>query len=83
MSITTDDLHAFHQFAQARLTSDGAESLQQLVDLWELDHPAPEVHSQNVGAVQAAVRDMENGDIGRPAERLVNELRAELSTRRG
>jgi hypothetical protein len=81
MAITTDDLQAFHRFAQERLTNDGAESLQELVDLWETEHPKPDAHAQNVAAVRAALRDMENGDQGRPAELLLEELRAELASR--
>jgi hypothetical protein len=82
MAITCDDLNEFHRFAEARLTSDGAENLHQLVDLWEIEHPAPGAHAENVAAVQAAIRDMENGDTGRPALEIVKELRAELADRR-
>jgi hypothetical protein len=81
MSITSDDLNAFHRFAQARLTTDGAESLQELVELWEVDHPAPALHAQNIAAVRAAIRDMEQGDTGQPAANAINELRAELADR--
>jgi hypothetical protein len=83
MAITIDDLHAFHRFAQARVASDGADSLHQLVDLWEIDHPMPEVHRNNVSAVQAAIRDMENGDAGRSAKDLIEELRIQLTCRDG
>ena len=82
MAITSDDLNAFHHFAEARLTSDGAESLQELVDIWEIEHPTPELHAQNVAAVRAAIRDMENGDTGRPAGKVLEELRTELAGRR-
>jgi hypothetical protein len=82
MAITSDDLNAFHYFAVATLASRGAESLQDLVDLWEIEHPAPELHKRNVAAVRAAIRDMENGDTGRPAGMLLEELRAELAARR-
>jgi hypothetical protein len=81
MAITKDDLDAFHQFAAARLTSGGADSLQELVDIWESEHPTPELRAENVAAVQAAIRDMQNGDTGRPAELVLQELRAELSGR--
>jgi hypothetical protein len=79
MAITKDDLDACHQFAEAKLASRGAESLYELVDIWEMEHRAPELRAQNVAAVQAAIRDMENGDIGRPAEKVVEELRSELA----
>ena len=81
MSITSDDLHAFQVFAEAQIAGGGAASLQELVDLWEMKHPALELHKQNVSAVRAAIRDMENGDKGRPAGRLLDELRAELASR--
>jgi hypothetical protein len=82
MSITTDDLDAFHQFAQSIVASDGADSLRELIDLWEIEHPAPKLYAQNVAAVRAAIRDMENGDSGRPAKLVIDEIRAELAGRR-
>jgi len=81
MAITNDDLNAFHHFAQVALATRGADSLQELVALWELDHPAPQMHAENLVAVRAAIRDMENGDKGRPARLVVDELRAELAAR--
>ena len=82
MAITIDDLNAFHHFAEATLAGRGAESLQELVDIWEIEHPAPKLHTENVAAVRAAIRDMENGDAGRPAGIVVDEVRAELAARR-
>lgn len=82
MAVTKDDLNAFHQFAEARLSSRGAESLYELVEIWETEHVSQDVHARNVAAVRAAIRDMENGDRGRPAERVVDELRSELAARR-
>jgi hypothetical protein len=38
--------------------------------------------AQNVAAVQAAIRDMENGDAGRPATAVIEELREELAGQR-
>jgi hypothetical protein len=83
MAITKEVLNAFHQFAEDWLANRGAESLQELVDMWELEHPTPELHQQNVAAVQAAIRDMENGDRGRPATKVVQELRTEFAARHG
>jgi hypothetical protein len=81
MSITNDDLNAFYQFAEAILARHGAESLQELVDFWESE-PEPALWAQDIAAVRAAVRDMENGDRGRPAETVVEELRSEFGHRR-
>ena len=82
MAVTHDDLDAFRQFAEAKLASRGAESLQELFDIWEIEHPTPELHSQDVSAVRAAIRDMENGDAGRPAARVLQELRSEFAGQR-
>jgi hypothetical protein len=82
MSITNDDLNAFHDFAQATLASRGAESIQELVDIWEAQHPTSQRHSTDVAAVRAAIRDMQSGDTGRPAEKLIEELRQEFASRR-
>jgi hypothetical protein len=82
MAITNDDLNAFHDFALVALANRDVESLQELVDLWELEHPAPQLHAENVAAVRAAIRDMESGDSGRPARAVIDELRAELSAGR-
>jgi hypothetical protein len=82
VAITTDDLSAFHNFALARISSGAAQNLHELVDIWEIEHPAPELHAQNVAAVQAAILDMQNGDTGRPAGQVLEELRAEFTRRR-
>ena len=82
MAITKVDLDAFHQFAEVRLASRDAESLHELVDIWEIEHPVAELHAENVAAIRAAIHDMENGDTGRPAEMVIEELRSELTGRR-
>ena len=82
MAVTKDDLDSFHQFAEAKLASRGADSLHELVEIWEMEHATPELHAQNVAAVQAAIRDMENGDTGRPAKKVIEELRNELAGQR-
>jgi hypothetical protein len=81
MPVTNDDLNAFHRFAETKLAAGGAQSLYELVDIWEIEHPTPEAYSQNVAAVRASIRDMMNGDTGRPAEIVASELRAELAGR--
>lgn len=37
------------------------------------------MHRQNVAAIKAAIRDMHNGDTGRPAHLVIEELRTELA----
>ncbi len=81
MSVSKDDLNAFHQFAEAALSRRSAESLHELVDIWETENLSPELHAQNVAAINAAIKDMQNGDTGRPANAVITELRAELNSR--
>lgn len=81
MAVTKNDLDAFHRFAEAKLASRCAESLHELVDIWEIESPTPQLHADNVAAVRAAVDDMQNGDTGRPAQQVVEELRTELAGR--
>jgi hypothetical protein len=66
MAITKDDLVSFHQFAESKLANPGVESLHELVDIWEHEHPPAKLRAQNVAAVQAAIRDMQSGDTGAP-----------------
>jgi hypothetical protein len=82
MAITKDDLDSFHTFAEATIASGRAESLHDLVEIWEMSRVTPERRAQDVAAVQAAIRDMQNGDQGRPARQVIEELRAELSQRK-
>jgi hypothetical protein len=83
MAITSDDLNAFHRFAIAHVATSFADTLQELVVLWEGTHQVAQTRAQNIAAVQAAIRDMDNGDQGRPAAELLQELRAELAGRSG
>ena len=81
MAITKHDLDAFHEFAASSLAKLSPESLHELVDIWETEHECPDVVKQNQAAVSAALRDMRNGDCGRPATIVIDELRAEISNR--
>lgn len=81
MPVTSDELNEFHRFAVARIAAAGAECLQELLTLWEANRAGSQVHAENVAAVQAAIRDMQNGDRGRPAAAISQELRSELACR--
>ena len=82
MAIAKQDLDAFHQFAEATIADRSTESLHELVEIWETEQTSPELHAENVAAVRAAIRHMENGDEGRPAADAIQELRTELADRR-
>jgi hypothetical protein len=82
MAITKQDLDAFHKFAEATIADRSTESLHELVEIWESEQATPELHAENVAAVRAAIRDMKNGDKGRPAADVIQELRSELADQR-
>ena len=59
MSFTSDQLEDFHQFAQVRLQTEPAESLEELVDLWRLDHPSDEEQADAHAAIRQGLADIE------------------------
>ena len=77
MSATLEDLERFHSFAATKLeTCDEDWSLQELLDQWEIENPDPAQLHDDVLAVKAALRDLENGDRGIPFEEHIRELSA-------
>lgn len=81
MAITSADLQAFHCFAQAKLEIGEAETLQDLLNDWEVESRSPTEQQEDLAAVKGALEDMNRGDTGRPAEAISDELRAELARR--
>jgi len=80
MSTTTQELQSFYEFADQRLRNGGRDrSLDDLYLEWRACNPAPEELANNVLAVWAALRDMDNGDTGRP----FGEFAAEFRRRNG
>lgn len=80
MAVTASEIAAFHDFALEQLRIESPNSLESLVDAWRILHPAPLENAENIAAIRAALRDMEDGDIGRPANHVVRELRLELAS---
>jgi len=77
---TLEQIESFRQFADEYTHKEGNDlSLAELVDLWEEQNSPPEEHAENVAAIQAAIDDMNNGDKGRDASEVIQELRDELS----
>jgi hypothetical protein len=73
------ELHEFHDFVGDQLRNGGAElTPEEVLGEYRMFHPTPEQHAANVEAVKEALRDMENGDRGRPVEEVLREIREEL-----
>ena len=80
MATAESDLQQFNLFVRQRLSeSDESNvSLVELMDEWQLRHPTDEQHAENVAAVNAAIEDFKNGDLGKPAGELTRRLRDTL-----
>jgi hypothetical protein len=79
MSTTAQELESFTQFAKERLgVGDAEPSLDELFDLWRMENPSEATFTENLSAVAGAIDDFKNGDRGRPAGQLSQELREEL-----
>ena len=76
---TQDQIDSFYRFAIAQLANGGSEkSVDELYDEWRYQNLTREELAENVAAVQAAIDDMNNGDVGRDAAEVERELRVEL-----
>ncbi|MBR9800429.1 hypothetical protein GYB59_01425 [bacterium] len=76
---TQEQLESFHQFASEQLRK-GADalSLSDLLDLWETQNVSPEEYAENVAAIQASLDDLQAGESGRNAARIIQEVRSQL-----
>lgn len=59
MPFTAEQLENFHHFAQVRLQAVPAESLEELVDLWRLEHPDAEEQADTHHAIRQGLADEE------------------------
>lgn len=72
---TLDNVHAFAEFARARLASGEEASIDELFADWR-EHAN---RTNDAAAIQASVRDVENGARGRPLEEFFAEFDAECA----
>jgi hypothetical protein len=78
MSTAHDDLAAFQQFALQKVNAGEAESLEELFDLWLIEHPTPEEQAEVHEAIRHGLADIEAGRY-RPANEVMQELRAKYN----
>lgn len=76
MVAAAQELQSFYQFAEGRLRSGGSnQSLDDLYLEWRACNPSPAELEGNVLAIRAALRDMDEGETGRPIEDFSAEFR--------
>ncbi len=85
MATAEDDLRHFNEFVHQRLERGDSSkvTLGELMDEWQLLYPTSAQYIENVDAVNAAIDDFKNGDRGRPAGELTQELRELLRNSTG
>ncbi len=77
MSATEDDIRNFQEFALDRIRNSGTPGeLEDLLEEWRLQNPDAEQQQQDLHAIKAAVDEWDNGDLGRPADEVLAEIRA-------
>jgi len=74
MPVTREDLDSFRRFAEEKVQNGGAESIEELIDLWRIEHPTPEDEAEVDGIIREGIADIKAGR-GRPAEVVMAELR--------
>ncbi len=70
------ELASFHQFVAVKLSENCADlSPEDVLDLWREEHPLQDDDPDAVAAVEEALADMEEGDLGRPWDVFDREFR--------
>jgi predicted transcriptional regulator len=75
MSIVHDELAGFQQFAEAKLRLCEVQSLEELFDLWRIEHPSRDEQADVHEAIREGLKDIEAGRY-RPADEVFAEIRA-------
>ncbi len=75
MSIVHEELAGFHRFAEDKLRRGEAQSLEELFELWRIEHPTDDEEADVHEAIREGLKDIEAGRY-RPAEEVFAEIRA-------
>ena len=76
---TQEQIDSFYRFATEQLSDGGSEkTVDELYDQWRFENLGPEDIAENVAAIQASIDDMNQGETGRDAGKVIRELREEL-----
>jgi hypothetical protein len=74
MSTAHNDLAAFQQFALQKVNAGEADTLEELFDLWLIEHPAPFEQPSVDEALREAIEDLKAGRF-RPAADVSRDMR--------
>lgn len=71
MTTLRQEIESFTTFAQAKIAQGTNVSIDELYDQWREGHPSTEDEL----AIRASLRDLANGETGRPFEEFAAEFR--------
>ena len=76
---TVNELQQFHAFIAEKLANGGDYlTPEEVLDDWRELHPEPEDFEDDVAAIQAALDDLDNGEVGMPFEEFDRRMRKKL-----
>lgn len=76
MSTISEELQSFYQFVELRLHSAHCnDSLDELYAEWRASNRSAAEHDRDVRAIRASLRDMDEGNTGRPIQEFAAEFR--------
>ena len=79
MANTEQDLESFTIFVKQRIESGNAPtSIDELFDQWRLENPSETLYAENVAAINASLREFQNGERGTVAGQHSDDLRHEF-----
>jgi len=73
MPVTTTELDQFHEFARQKLGNGGADSLEELVELWKSQTLGSDELKESLQALEQGIADVEAGRV-RPVEDVFRDL---------
>lgn len=72
-----NELRDFHRFVGEKFHNGGGSlSPEEVLDEWRTHHPDTTTVEDDVAAIQEAIDDMDNGDVGIPIEDFDRDFRA-------
>jgi len=75
-TIAVSELEKFHAFVGEKLANGGKNLLpEEVLDDWRELHPEPDDTEDDVAAIQAALDDIENGEVGMSLEEFDRRIR--------
>ncbi len=79
MSVLSNEIEQFHEFAVSRAEVGDAESLQELLDLWYAEHPLDAELADSLASLNRGLADADAGRV-RPAEEVIERIRREIGS---